>query len=185
MAKEQKHFLKRVRETWEAEFPFLKPVDLDEVPKIPRGCNYCCGNYVAIRGVFYFVTFDFSPVCPGEFSLGITVSDSAHKSVLNPPTDYRPTPTNVGSYNIAVFMGRQAFLWDLVGTDDKVNSMLASLRTTSIVRPTPLTANMWKPSSYDLPFAQIADEAIRDVNSKLRRFVLPKLQIDELGCSKA
>lgn len=177
MGKEQKLFLKIVRETWRAEFPFLKPVDLDETPKLPKGSNFCCDDYASTRGVFYFVTFDFSQRRQGEFSVGITVSNSAEKSVLNPPQDSRPTPTNVGSFSIAAFLGRPAFRWDLVDVDAKTNAILASLGGTAIPTLGHVAANTWKPSSYALSFEQIADEAIRDVGDKLRRFVFPKLEI--------
>lgn len=166
-----------VREAWKTQFPFLKPVDLDETPKLPKGCNFRCDDYASSRSVFYFVTFDFSQQRQGEFSIGVTVSSSAKKSVLNPPADYRPTPTNIGSYNIAAFLGQPAFRWDFVDVDAKTNATLASLGGTPIPTPSHVAANTWKPSSYALPFTQIADEAIRDVNDKLRRFVFPKLEI--------
>ena len=175
MGKEQKLFLKKVRETWKTEFPFLKPVDLDETPKLPKGCNFRCDDYASTRGVFYFVAFDFSQRRVGEFSLGVTVSGSAGKSVLDPSADYRPTPTNIGSYSMGVFLGRQSFRWDLVDVDAKTNAILISLGGEPIASH--VSENTWKPSSYALPFEQIADEAIRDVNDKLRRFVFPKLEI--------
>jgi len=177
MSKEQKLFLEKVRETWKTQFPFLKPVDLDETPKLPKGCNFRCDDYASTRGVVYFVTFDFSQRRVGEFSVGVTVSNSPEKSVLNPPEDYRPTPKNIGSYSIAAFLGRSTFRWDLVNVDAKTNAMLASLGGTPIATPPHVAANTWKPSSYALPFEQIADEAISDLNDKLRRFVFPKLEI--------
>ena len=114
MGKEQKLFLKKVREAWLREFPFFKPVDLDEVPKQPKGSTFRCDDYFSTRGVCYFVSFDFSQRRQGEFLVGITVSPSREKSVLNPPEDYTPTPTNVGTYNLAKFLNRQSFRWDLV-----------------------------------------------------------------------
>lgn len=177
MSKEQKLFLRKVRENWKTEFPFLKPVNLDETPKLPKGCNFCCDRYASTREVYYFVTFDFSQRRQGEFSVGITVSNSPEKSVLNPPVDYRPAPTNVGSYSIAVFMGRSAFRWDLVDVDAITNATLASLGGPPIAMAGHVAANTWKPSSYALPFVQIVDEAVCDVSDKLRRFVFPKLEI--------
>jgi len=177
MSKEQKRFLKKVRETWNMEFPFLELVDLEEIPKISKGCNFRCKDYFSTRGVCYFVTFDFSQRRQGEFLIGITVSPSPEKSVLSPPEDYTPTPTNIGSYNMAVFLGRQSFRWDLVDVDAKVNAILVSLGGEPIQTPDYAYANVWKPSSYALPFEQIAEEAICDINQKLRRFVFPKLEI--------
>ena len=175
MAKEQKLFLKRVREAWKTEFPFLKPVDLDEVPKQPKGSNFRCDDYFAARGICYFVSFDFSQRRQGEFQVGIAVSPSCEKSVLDFPEDYPPTPTNIGIYTLAKFLNRQSFRWDLVDVDAKTNAILVSLGGEPIASQ--VSENTWKPSSYALPFEQIADEAIRDVNDKLRRFVFPKLEI--------
>jgi len=177
MGKEQKLFLRQVREAWKTEFPFLKLVDLEETPKTPKGCNFRCDDYFSRRGVCYFVTFDFSQRRQGEFSIGITVSPSPEKSVLNPPEHYVPTPTNIGSYNMAVFLNRPSFRWDLVDVDAKTNAILSSLGGMPIATPAHVAANVWKPSSYASPFEQIAAEAIRDVNDKLRRFVFPKLDI--------
>jgi len=177
MGKEQKLFLRKVREVWTAEFPFLKPVDLDEVPRQPKGSNFGCDDYFSTRGVCYFVSFDFSQRRQGEFLVGVTVSPSREKSVLSPPEDYTPTPTNIGTYNLAKFLNRQSFRWDLVDVDAKTNATLVSFGAAPIPTPDYVSANIWKPSSYALPFDQIADEAIRDVNDKLRRFVFPKLEI--------
>jgi hypothetical protein len=177
MSRMQQQFLKKVRETWKVEFPFLKAVNLEETPKLPKGCNFRCDDYAPIRGVFYYVTFDFSQRRQGEFSVGISVSNSAEKSVLSPPENLEPTPTNIGSYSIAAFLGRPAFRWDLVDVDAKTNAVLQSFGGSPITTPGYVSANTWKPSSYALPFEQIADEAIRDVNEKLRRFVFPKLEI--------
>jgi hypothetical protein len=177
MGKEQKNFLKKVREAWSTEFPFLKPVDLDEVPRQPKGSNFRCDDYFSMRRVCYFVSFDFSQRRQGEFLVGITVSPSREKSLLNPPEDYTPAPTNVGTYNLAKFLNRQSFRWDLVDVDAKTNATLVSLGVAPIPTLGYVAANVWKPSSYGLAFEQIADEAICDVSDKLRRFVFPKLEI--------
>lgn len=177
MGKEQKLFLKQVREAWKNEFPFLKPVDLDEIPKMPKGSNFRCDDYFSTRGVCYFVSFDFSQRRQGEFLVAITVSPIREKSVLSPPKDYTPAPTNVGTYNLAKFLNRSSFRWDLVDVDAKTNAILVSLGGAAISTPDYVTANVWKPSSYALPFEQIAGEAIRDVSDKLRRFVFPKLEV--------
>lgn len=177
MANEQKQFLKMVREAWKTEFPFLKPVDLDEVPRQPKGSNFRCDDYFSTRGVCYFVSVDFSQRRQGEFLVGITVSPLGEKSILSPPENYTPTPTSIGTYNLAKFLNRQSFRWDLVDVDAKTNAILVSLGGAAIPTPDYVAANVWKPSSYALPFEQIADQAIRDVSDKLRRFVFPKLEI--------
>jgi len=178
MASEQKQFLKRVRETWKRELPCFKLVDLDEIPKQPKSCNFRCDSYFASRGVCYFITFDFSHRRQGEFSVGITVSNSPEKSILNPPDNYTPTPTNVGSYNLAKFLDRQSFRWDLVDVDGKTNAALVEFGMAPVFTPDYVAANVWKPSTYALSFDQIADEALRDASDKLRRFVFPKLHIE-------
>ena len=177
MGKEQKLLLKKVRQLWSVEFPLLKPVDLDEVPKQPKGCNFRCDDYFSERRVCYFVTFHFSQRRQGEFSIGITVSPAREKSVLSPPEDDTPDPKNVGTYNLAKFLNRQSFRWDLVDVDAKTNTTLVSLCAAPVLTPDYVLANVWKPSSYALPFDQIAEEAVRDVSDKLRRFVFPKLEI--------
>lgn len=177
MPNEQRQFLKMVREDWKTRFPFLNPVDLDEVPRRPKGSTFRCDDYFSTRGVCYFVSFDFSQRRQGEFLVGITVSPSREKSILSPPENYTPSPTNIGIYNLSRFLNRQSFSWDLVDVDAKTNAILTSLGGVPIVTPDYVAANVWKPSSYALPFEQIADEAIRDVSDKLRRFVFPKLEI--------
>ena len=131
MAKEQKRFLKRLREKWKTEFPFLKPVDLDEVPKIPKGCNFRCDDYFPTRGVFYYVTFDFSLRRVGEFSLGASVSRSAEKSIFD-PVNTEPGPTSIGMYTIAQFMGCQRFCWEIVDVDAKLDEFLTSVGATDL-----------------------------------------------------
>lgn len=177
MAKEQKLFLKKVRQTWSVEFPFLKPVDLDEVPMQPKGSIFRCDEYFATRGVCYFVSFDFSQRRQGEFMVGITVSPSREKSILDPPQDYTPTPTNVGTYNLAKFLNRQSFVWDLVDVTARTNAIQREFGIPPTTTPGYVAPNTWKPPSYALPFEEIANEAIRDVSDKLRRFVFPKLEI--------
>ena len=144
---------------------------------MPKGSNFRCKDYFATRGVCYFVTFDFSQHRIGEFLIGITVSPSLEKSILSPPENYTPSPTNMGSYNMAVFLGRRSFSWDLVDVDAKMNAILISLGGEPIQTPDYVSVDIWKPSSYELPFEQIAEEAICDINEKLRRFVFPKLEI--------
>jgi hypothetical protein len=177
MSNGRKQFLRVLRETWKTEFPFLKSVDINETPKIAKGCNFRCDDYFTTRGVYYFITFDFSQRRQGEFSLGVTGSDSAEKSVLDLPDSYVPSPTNVGSYSVAVFLNCQSFRWDLVDVNARTDAILASFGAPPITAPGYVSPNTWRPSSYAMPFRKIADEAVRDVSDKLRRFVFPKLEI--------
>ena len=178
MAKEQKQFLKKIGQNWKENFPFLKPVDIDEIPRLVKGSNFCCDDYFSSRKVCYFVRFCFSDRRHGEFSMGITVSPSPGRSVLDPPIFYNPSPTNIGSYSMSVFMSKQSFRWDLVDVDGKMNEILVSLGGQRLPTSDYVAADIWKPESYALPFDDIADAAIRDVNDKLRRYVFPKLAID-------
>lgn len=127
--------------------------------------------------MYYFIAFDFSPQKRGEFSVGITVSPLAEKSLLDPTEVSKSGPKNIGAYTIAAFLGKPVFRWDLVDVDAKTNAILVSLGGSPIRTPGYVAINVWKPSSYDLPFEQIANLAIDDVNEKLRRFVFPKLGI--------
>jgi hypothetical protein len=76
---------------------------------------------------------------------------------------------------MGVVLDRQSFRWDLVDVDAITKAIWFSLGGEPIASR--VSENRWKPSSYALPFDQIADEAIRDVNDKLRLFVFPKLEI--------
>jgi hypothetical protein len=176
MAKLQKAFLTKVREVWKREFPFLELVDIDQVPKLPKGTDFGCDEYAINRGVYYFVSFHFRPKVPGDLSIAVTVSNSPDKSVLDPPLDYRPSPTNVGTYNIAAFLGLPDCRWHLTDVDGDLNRWLFPGGEPPVVLPP--DPNVWKPSSYAIEFDVIADEAIQDVNDKLKRFVFPKLEID-------
>ena len=41
--------------------------------------------------------------------------------------------------------------------------------------------NRWRPRSYKLPMEKIIDEAIDDLNARLRKFVFPKMKITLKG----
>ncbi len=166
-----------VQKDWAKGFPFLKPVDLIEVPKWPKGCNFRCADYSKLRGLFYFVSFSFSRVRQGEFSMAVTVSRYSDRSVLEPPDDYHPSPTNIGTYNMAAFLGCRNFRWQIVDCNTRLNEVVVSLGGIQEETPSHVAVNIWKPSSFDLPFNTICDEAIRDVNAKLRHYVFPKLDI--------
>lgn len=172
MAGEQKMFLKRIASAWRQEFPFLKPVNLQELPQIPKGCNYLCDAYGEARSRYYFVRLDFSPKRRGEFSIGVTVSPSPERSALDPAMAKEPTSTSIGSFGVWQFMKRQWFAWSLV--DLEAESM-ALLGLSSGLSKSP---NVWRPGTYGQPLEKIADEAIVHVNQTLRTHVFPVLQIE-------
>src|SRR4051794_10448562 len=103
MAGIQGTFLKRVRARWQREFPFLKPVHLIEVPQLNKGTNFICDRYLPERGRAYFIHFDFSQKRFGEFSIGVTVSDSLTRSIMEHAMG-APSPTALGMYAIGPFI---------------------------------------------------------------------------------
>lgn len=180
MAGESTRFLKLVRKAWLTGFPFLKPVEVDEVPRRQKCSNFCCADYAKTRGLFYFVSFDFDRNFRGQFSISITVSQSADRSVLDPSEDCRhPSATNVGTFPIAVFLGRGDFRWQLLDWEGNLNSFIVGLGgpADDYQSPFPKGYHYWQPSSFELPLEAIGQEAIHDINGKLRQFVFPKLEI--------
>ena|SRR3974390_3358624 len=178
MAHEPRQFLKRLAASWRKEFPFLKPVDLDEVPRVPKGCNFLCDAYGASRGYYYFVTLDFSPKRRGDFTVGITVSTSPNRSTLDPGETSRPSASTVGSYGIWQFMGRPRFVWALVDLEAERDALFAELGTPMPELGRRRSPNVWQPSTYGQPFEKIADEAIAHLNHTLRTEVFPVLEIE-------
>jgi len=178
MTQEQKLLLKKVCQRWVVEFPCFKTVNLDERPKAAKGAVFRCDKYATDRGIYYFLVFEFPRHRPGEFSLRIAVSRSAEQSALDPPVDYKPTPTNIGSHDIAAFMQLQSYQWDLVDVDARNDVVLAELGGPALGGPTYRPESLWQPSSYSLDAESIVEEAIDDVNNKLRRYVFPQLNLD-------
>ena len=178
MATVQNVFLRKVRESWKREFPFFEPVDINEVPKLPKGTKFVCGDHFESRKVVYFIHFDFSEKRAGEFSICVSISASKDRSVLEPPNVYKPSPLNVGSYGIGAFLDCQTFRWTLVDVDAGLDENLRSLGLEPIGFASMPSPNTWKPSSFSLPAEKIVEEAILDVNEKLKSHVFPRLQID-------
>ena len=88
------------------------------------------------------------------------------------------TPTSIGMFTIWKFMNLPRFHWALVDLEAEQYALFAKLGVQQIDLRGLKSSNTWQPSSYDLPVDKIADEAIADVNDKLRRFVFPKLEVD-------
>ena len=173
----QKQFLKRAREVWQREFPFLKPVDLAEIPHLPKGCRFLCDDYFSERGRAYFIFFDFSLRRIGEFSLGITVSDSVTRSIREPGID-APSPDALGMYSIGQFMGIQMRDWALADIDAQVDALFLSLGQQPVGFAQTRSRYRWYPTSFELPQLEIFDGALADVSAILKEHVFPKLQID-------
>src|SRR5262245_3776214 len=114
MSNESRRFVKQLATSWRKEFPFLKPVDLDEIPRVPKGFNFLCDAYGQTRGRYYFFAIEFSPKCRGQFSLRVAVSSSPERSTLGSVLSSQPSPGAIGSFGIARFLSKKAFAWALV-----------------------------------------------------------------------
>lgn len=178
MVKEAKLFLKRVREAWATEFPCLEAVDLNEVPRRPVGSNFRCADYFVARKTCYFVSFNFSQRRKGEFSVGITVSPSLDRSVLDPSEVEQPGPMSIGAYSMADFLNCQSFHWDLVNVTARTNEVLNEFGIPVSRLPENPLPNVWVPTSYALGPDGIIEQAIYDVTEKLRIAVFPRLAIE-------
>ena len=73
-------------------------------------------------------------------------------------------------------MGQQSYCWDLVDIEGDSKAWFASLGI-PMGDSIPAAPHAWHPSSYGLPREAIDEEAIQDVNEKLREFVFPVLEI--------
>jgi hypothetical protein len=177
MPSPQKPFLKRVRDVWRREFPFLKPVDLAEIPALPKGCRFLCDDYFTERERAYFIFFDFSLRRIGEFSLGITVSDSVTRCIREHGLD-TPSAYALGMYSVGQFIGAQTRRWALVDVDAQVDALFRSLGQQPVGFAQTRSRFTWYPSSFELPPEQIFDEALADVRAVLVEHVFPKLQIE-------
>ncbi|MBL9175357.1 MAG: hypothetical protein JNL10_17585 [Verrucomicrobiales bacterium] len=173
----QKLFLKRAREVWQREFPFLKPVDLAEIPQLPKGCRFLCDDYFAERGRAYFIFFDFSLRRIGEFSLGITVSDSVTRCIRDYSLD-APSSHALGMYSVGQFMGVQMRDWAIADVDGQVDALFRSLGQQPVGFAQTRSRHRWYPTSFELPQLEIFDAALADVSATLKEYVFPKLQIE-------
>lgn len=177
MAGESKLFLKAVRKSWKQKFPFLMPVDLDEVPKVQKGCNFRCDKYWASRGVCYFFTIDFQPKIRGRFTLGISISSNPEKSIIGhgvwPLTAAQPT----GMFGVWQILERRYLAWDLVDRVGELNQLYDQLGMDYRMERDD-SPDIWRPTSYSMPVERIIEAAIEDLNSVMEKQVLPKLRIE-------
>lgn len=177
MPSPQKPFLKRARDVWRREFPFLKPVDLAEIPSFPKGCKFLCEDYLAERDRAYFIFFNFSLRRIGEFSLGITVSDSVTRCIREYGFD-APSACALGMYGVGQFIDAPTRNWALADVDAQVDALFRSLGQDSVGFAQTRSRFTWYPSSFELPQEQIFDEALSDVRAVLIEHVFPKLKIE-------
>jgi hypothetical protein len=172
----QKLFLKRVRSTWQRDFPFLMPVNLQEIPLVQKGSTFVCADFFAERGRAYFIRIDFSQKRHGEFSLGITVSDSLTRSIREHGLE-TPSPSALGMYAIGQFVPAQTRRWALIDRDAEVDEFFRSLGQEPVGLAQMRSAYCWYPPSFELPQSEIFDGAISDVGAVLKEHVFPKLEI--------
>lgn len=177
MAKEQSIFLRRVARSWASEFPFLSGVDLQEIPRVPKGCNFVCDAYGITRQRYYFISFDFSPKCRGQFTVRVTASESRERSILGQVTKTDPSPSAIGMFPIARFVNRPRLAWQLVDIQGERNALFARLGGEEDQVTPSRSKNVWHPSTYNQPIEKTSDEAIASINDILRRNVFPVLEI--------
>jgi|GEM_PF-5186477 len=178
MPNELKVFKKLVADSWRMDFPFLKQVDIDEVPRVEKGCNFLCDLYGESRKRYYFLRINFSPKRRGEFSVGISISPSPARSILEHPlVSPELTPFSIGMFGIWKFLDLPRFDWALVDIDSEQNALFSKLGLPGIKSGSRRSANVWRPSTYDQPFFKIAEEAVSHLNYTLRSRVFPVLEI--------
>ena len=168
-----KIFMTRLKKSWSIEFQCLKPIRR-------KGSNsivYCCDNYFTSRGLMYLFHVVFADKTPGRFSVSIGISKS---DVNAGPLQGSSFETNkLGEYPIFAFLNKRDFWWHLENIESRKRASYAAMGVpglTSIINYN--DNNRWRPSSYALPIEDIVDEAINDLNMRLKKFVFPKLQIE-------
>ena len=176
MAKIQQLFLRKAKEAWQREFPFLRPVDL-KINRLPKGASFLCDNYFATRRVVYFLTFEFNPRRIGEFTISVTVSPSATSPIVDSTGPFQPSPTQPGSYLIGAYFGRPMYGWALINGEEETAAFFRSIGEAPPNVGMVSKQDLWRPVSFDLPPEEIVKQAIADINQKLRQFVFSILQI--------
>ena len=166
----------RLEKSWSTEFPGLEVIRRNASGSIV----FCCNKYFTSRGLMYLFHIAFSSRRPGRFSVSIGIS----KSEVNagPLQGSNFEPSKLGEYPICAFQSTKDFWWHLEDIESRERASLAQWGVpglTSLVNYN--DNNRWRPSSYALPIEDIVDEAICDLNQRLKKFVFPKLQIE---CSK-
>lgn len=174
----KKLLLRKIQENWKQEFPLLKPIDLDEVPRRIKGGNYVCDQYFQERNLAYFFSIDFHLKRQGEFTIDVTISNSPKQSIQTGGSRWDLDAERIGSYRLGTFVNGKDCWWALADADTLHAGNLKSLGFESAdIFPTP-AQNRWRPSSFDLPPGKIIAEAIGDINEKLKSFVFPKLKVE-------
>ena len=169
MGGEQKIFIATLAERWKRDMPFLEQVDINEIPKAPRGCNYRLK--VSMNDRFYFVRIEFNRKKRGEFSIGITASLTPIRSTLDASGDRIPCRTSIGSFGIWQFPNVPFRAWSLVDLE------LENVCFLGLGTGLPPSPQVWRPTTYSQPIDRIIEEAITNVTKILKNNVFPTLEI--------
>ena len=182
----QKQDLKKLKENWNNEFSFLKPSEVKEIPRRDKNCNFIYeGSYEEV-GLAYFFSIQFSKIRVGEFTLDVSVSNDKEHSILERRGKQDLSELKIGTYRIGSFFEKKDYWWALVDVDAEGHRLFESIGGVGSDLPKLNEQNRWQPNSFKLPPDQIINEAIADVNEKLRLYVFPKCKInaDELNSTR-
>jgi hypothetical protein len=175
----QKQFLKKLKENWSSEFPFLKPIEVKEIPRRDKNCNFIYEGSYEKAGLAYFFSIQFSKIRIGEFTLDVSISNDKEHSILERKGKQDLSELKIGTYRIGSFFEKKDYWWMLVDVDRESYRLFESIGAvgSDLLKLGEQKQNRWQPSSFELPPDQIINEAIADVNKKLRLYVFPKCKI--------
>lgn len=177
MAGENRLFLKKLRTSWKQQFPFLQSVDLDEVPRVQKGCNFRCDKYAVKRGVYYFFRITFDTKYRGRFTVGVSISSSLEKSILEHGLWPLSEAKSTGMFGIWQILERRYLAWDLVDWRTETNQFFTGAGVPEVGFSANKSEDIWQPVSYNAPVETIVDAAIADLNKVLQEEVFPRLEI--------
>jgi len=161
--------LQSIANTWRVEIPQFSCVNIPEVPRITKGANYLCDEYRKKSKKYYFLTVDFTKI-QGLFSIGVSISQSARKSIYPLGSLVNGESPGVGSYGIWQFMARPSYTWAILDPSAHFKTLLPGLA----IPPFDWT-NIWKPGIFSDDIQINIEEAVRDVTRIIKRDVIPRL----------
>jgi len=177
MAKFTKPFMQELRLSWQREFPFLQPASANIIPNRSQSITYTYHTGSATN-LFYHFAILFTSKQPGEFTVEIFISDKPTQETMTIcwPDDIKDR--KLGQYRIGWFVDGKDHWW---GLKDNVAESNAFMKSLDADFPSNLQMQkrqyLWLPSSLDQPLNSIINEAIADLNQKMKDHVFPKLDI--------
>ena len=186
----QKQFARALKQSWAREFPFLIP---HEKPEDGHAILFRNANDAAKRWIYFGVQFNTKT--PVQFTVNIIVSDApdyrkrlTHTMLTLEEIRAAPIPFPIGLHRIGAFFpnSRGDFWWhltDIEGARAQLFSQLAGHMSPAqkaeweqaqrvIFR---IDENrVWRASGYE-DADKVISEAIADLNTRLREYVLPQL----------